>query len=300
MNIEQRFNYYIKNWKNKETIKITDSLKKFKQNELIFYPGPNSICPDNFNLHYGCWNEMFWWKQKFSLDFPCLSISADGIDNKGLPAIVKVRYIDNKKGGILGLLAYGTHWGNCNKKLNIIPWNKKINDCIWRGSPSGVQDSKEEPKNWKNSRMKLCYKWKDRFNVAIVNDFGRWDKTYLKPKIKIEEMLKYKYIISIPGNDKDSGLNWKLASNSVVLMAIPTIESWLMEGLLKPWFHFVPLKDDYSDLEEKVNWCKNNDKKCQIIVNNANKFMEQFKDIKVEEKIFNKIKDYYKSTFKFV
>ena len=33
-----------------------------------------------------------------------------------------------------------------------------------------------------------------------------------------KEFLKYKYILSVEGNDKDSGINWNLNSNSVVLM----------------------------------------------------------------------------------
>jgi hypothetical protein len=37
---------------------------------------------------------MFWWHQDgVGIDIPVLTISADGIDNKGLPAIVKVRLI---------------------------------------------------------------------------------------------------------------------------------------------------------------------------------------------------------------
>ena len=300
MNIDFRFNYYIKNWKNKETIKISKSLKEFKQDQIIYYPGPNNPAPKNFNSQYGCWDKMFWWNQKFSLNFECISISADGIDNKKLPAIVKVRYIDDEKAGILAPLAYRRHWGNLNKKLDIIPWNEKKNECIWRGAATGIQDSGKKTGEWENVRIKFCHKWKDKFNVGITVDFGRWDPIYNKPKMKIEEMLKYKYIISVPGNDKDSGINWKLASNSVVLMTTPRIESWLMEGLLKPWVHFVPLENDYSDLEEKIYWCKKNDKKCQIIVSNANKFMDQFKNIKVEEEIFNKIKQHYKNTFKFV
>ena len=39
---------------------------------------------------------------------------------------------------------------------------------------------------------------------------------FVKGKCNIQEFLKYKYILSIEGNDKDSGLNWKLNSNSVV------------------------------------------------------------------------------------
>ena len=113
-------------------------------------------------------------------------------------------------------------------------------------------------------------------------------------------MLKYKYIISLEGNDKDSGLNWKLASNSLVLMPIPKFESWLMEGKLKPWIHFVPIKDDYSDLSEKLEYCVNNDSIVKQIVINANNFMKQFKNFNKEVILYHFIINYYKDRFNFI
>ena len=35
-------------------------------------------------------------------------------------------------------------------------------------------------------------------------------------------------------------------------MKPPVVESWLMEGLLKPWVHYVPLAHDFSDLNQKL------------------------------------------------
>ena len=299
MNKEERFNYYIKNWKDKQLIKIPSYAKEFKQNEIIYYTGPNTPAPDNFPFHYGCWKKMFWWHQDFlPLDIPCLTISADGKNNHDLPAIVKVRYIDNSEGGIIGPLEYGRHFGFKNDlKLYKGTWDSKKAECIWRGAPTGIQDYGEQPKNWKNVRMMFCYKWFNKFDVGITTTWDNWDANYLKPSMSIPKMLDYKYIISLPGNDKDSGLNWKLASNSLVLMTPPRLESWLMEGLLKPWIHYVPLADDYSDLDTIVEWCKNNDEKCQEIVKNANNFMKQFENIENEIEIFNMIKEHYKKTF---
>jgi hypothetical protein len=301
MNVEQRVNYYIKNWKNKQTIKIPEHVKGFKQNEIIYYTGPNTPAPDNLPFHYGVWKKAFWWEQEqLQLDIPCLAISADGIDNHDLPAIVKVRYIDNHKGGILGPLEYGRHWDLRDAHSYKGLWKDKLSECIWRGTPTGIQDYGEQPQDWKNTRMAFCYKWSNKFNVGITCTWDRWDSSLIKPSMTIHEMLNYKYIISIPGNDKDSGINWKLASNSLVIMAKPKIESWLMEGLLEPYVHYVPLKDDYSDLEEQLKWCTDNDDKCQDIVKNANTFMKQFEDMEVEKRIFSKIKEHYTKTFTFI
>ena len=62
----------------------------------------------------------------------------------------------------------------------------------------------------------------------------------------------------------------------------------------------MPLKDDYSDLDEIIEWCKNNDTQCQEIVKNANTFMKQFENNDVENKLFAMIKKYYSEMFKFI
>ena len=113
--------------------------------------------------------------------------------------------------------------------------------------------------------------------------------------MSVEEMLKYKFIISVEGNDKDSGLNWKLNSNSLVLMPKPTISSWLMESELIPNYHYILLKDDFSDLRSKYWWCRKNTEKCKEIIKNANNFMKRFSNNEKEEEIEKKvINEYFK------
>jgi hypothetical protein len=68
-------------------------------------------------------------------------------------------------------------------------------------------------------------------------------------------------------------------------MAKPNITSWLMETKLIPDHHFILLQDDFSDLEEKLNWCNNNQDKCKDIIKNANLFMNKFANNKLEETI---------------
>ena len=50
-------------------------------------------------------------------------------------------------------------------------------------------------------------------------------------------------------------------------------------------YHYVLLKDDFSDLYEKYIWCENNQDKCKEIIKNANTYMKQFKDEYMEEKL---------------
>ena len=66
-------------------------------------------------------------------------------------------------------------------------------------------------------------------------------------------------------------------------MAKPHVESWLMESKLIPNYHYILLKDDYSDLIEKIDWCNKNPKICKNIIKNANNYMNQFKNERIEE-----------------
>ena len=73
----------------------------------------------------------------------------------------------------------------------------------------------------------------DPGEAVISHQLPSWSVVLPVGVKSVEEILKYKYIISAPGNDKDSGLQWKLASNSIVLMPKPLTESWFMESKLE-------------------------------------------------------------------
>ncbi len=289
-----RLKYYTNNLINdhkKEDIIIPEELNKFEQNKLYFYNGSLSNPPENFPFHYGNYKEGWWWGENngFSVKNKCLTISADGYENNSLPTLQKVRKIGYNKNSIIVPYEYIRHWGFVKKVINKNNlWKNKKNQVVYRGSLTGIEEQ---------SRLNFVKSYYQKFNIGLVNsNFYELNKNMLN----IQEMSKYKYQISIEGNDKDSGLNWKLASNSVILMRPPKFESWLMEGLLKPYVHYVPLNDDFSDFEEKLHWCKNNNKKCKIIAKNARLFVKQFLNMKKEKNIFYQIIGFYKNKFNFI
>ena len=93
-------------------------------------------------------------------------------------------------------------------------------------------------------------------------------------KLSVEEMLKYKYLLSLEGNDVATGLKWQLASSSVVFMPRPTAEIFAMEALLVPFVHYIPVKPDGSDVEEMMIWAKQNDEKARWILAQASRYMD--------------------------
>ena len=118
----------------------------------------------------------------------------------------------------------------------------------------------------------------------INKDWGG-DLKWLKPKISIAEHLKYKFILSLEGNDVATNLKWIMSSNSVAVMTRPKYETWFMEGRLIPDFHYILIKDDFSDLEEKLNYYIQNTGEAKAIIHNANTYIKQFFNKEQEDMI---------------
>ena len=45
---------------------------------------------------------------------------------------------------------------------------------------------------------------------------------------------------------------------------------------MEPWVHFIPLEEDLSDLQEKINWARENDDKVREIVKNGNELVAKW------------------------
>ena len=108
---------------------------------------------------------------------------------------------------------------------------------------------------------------------------------WIKPKMSILQHLDYKFILALEGNDVASNLKWVMSSNSLAVMTRPTCETWFMEGTLQPDVHYVEVKDDFSDLEEKLNYYINHPQEAQLIIDNAHQYVSQFMDAEREQLI---------------
>jgi RNase adaptor protein for sRNA GlmZ degradation len=68
-------------------------------------------------------------------------------------------------------------------------------------------------------------------------------------------------------------------------MPAPKYENWFMEGRLIPDHHYIQIRDDYTDLEEKLQYYIEHTAKAQAIINTANAYVKQFFDKKQEDLI---------------
>jgi hypothetical protein len=79
-------------------------------------------------------------------------------------------------------------------------------------------------------------------------------------------MLKYKYILDIDGNASTwDATAWKLNSGSVIFKAKSPWRQWFYDEYL-PWIHYIPIADDFSDLQEKYQWCETHAKECERMI----------------------------------
>ena len=56
-----------------------------------------------------------------------------------------------------------------------------------------------------------------------------------------------------------------------ILLVESKYKLWFRD-MLEPMVHYVPVKEDLSDLIDMIKWCKANDKKCKNIAINAKNF----------------------------
>jgi hypothetical protein len=122
-------------------------------------------------------------------------------------------------------------------------------------------------------------------DLGKVNDNGN-NNDWLKPPIPIAEHLKYKFILCLEGHDVATNLKWVMSSSSVAVMPQPRYETWFMEGRLIRDQHYICIKDDYSDMEERLNYFIDHPQQAMEISKNANQYVRQFQN-KRQEQILN-------------
>ena len=225
-----------------------------------------------------------------------------------LPVIAKTRFsryaIENSTGKpfyapIIWPMEMGRHYNpvyQYNKLYedgSVCAWDEKKSTLIWRGAFTGSIGIKNlttaYPYGGPRFHVVSTYFVANTsdVNVAFQRGHSTLNPRTVPPKYReatrltsandtsMLDQLKYKYILVLEGNDVATGLKWQLASNSVVFMAKPTTVSFLMEDILVPFVHYVPVRDDFSNLVEMVHWARKNDKKCKWISEQATLYMQQ-------------------------
>lgn len=169
------------------------------------------------------------------------------------------------------------YFKSLDEKSKTVNWESKINEYFWRGRPSGANY-----KNGSNLRLRLVKKSLSNQNVldAAFIEIRHLMKNLLAANLKNlklskiidkDEQIIYKYLIAIEGDSYPSSLHWQLYSNSLTIFVDTPYIEWYYAGI-KPYVHYIPLKSDCSDLEDKMIWLQENDSTAEEIAKNATEF----------------------------
>ncbi|KAL7423911.1 hypothetical protein Q5752_001496 [Cryptotrichosporon argae] len=171
-------------------------------------------------------------------------------------------------------------------KVSYVPWEQKTrNQIFWRGSTTGSFHSKKLP--WRQSQRERLHFFANNNSDAevdvLVDRNGKlglepWSRATLNeawmdiglagqptqcsrsdgscddmareinfmPPVPKEHAVSFKYVIDVDGNGWSSRFRRLLAGNNVVLKSTQYPE-WFNDMMI-PWYHYVPVKLDYTDL----------------------------------------------------
>jgi len=161
-----------------------------------------------------------------------------------------------------------------------VRWTDRKPVAFWRGGTTGIPDREND---WSSlPRSRLCelsrrHEQTGLFDVGFASVAQFHDAKAVEHEItraglmrgfvKAEEWNRYKFHIDIDGNSNAwAALFQKLLTGSPVLKVESSrgLVQWYYDEL-RPWYNYVPVAPDMSDLVDKVKWLNSNDRVAEAI-----------------------------------
>ena len=200
-------------------------------------------------------------------------VTTDIWENPETPKLMKARRLDDKsRNCALVKINWRRHF--CHP-VDPVAFKDKKPLLFFRGEIDG-----------KPRRVEFFEKWADSplcdLGDTTVKNRSRW----FAPMVKLTDHFDYQFILAIEGNDVASSLQWIMASNCVPVMTRPTAESWLMHSRMIPGVHYIEIKPDFSDVEDKLNHYITHPEEAEAISRSSREWAAQF-DNRKRETIIN-------------
>jgi hypothetical protein len=254
------------------------------------------VYPDGIGQRYGCYYRQAQLYFAMSAPFAqCRILAKDNDQRIQVPTIIKSRAVcDRGDHGVVLPLNWMRHWSSVgNLAANDRPFEQKDDRLLWRGVTTGCFDATDQ-NNPLSARYYLAHlpELADGIDAKFTKLTQHTDTNRSFPlaaaqarmgaRLTMAEQLGSKFLLCLEGNDVATGLKWMLGSQSTIIMPKPRCETWLLEGELKAWEHYVPVNTDLSDLNGIYDWCRSNPQKCKEIAQNGRAYVARFLDIKTE------------------
>lgn len=165
------------------------------------------------------------------------------------------------------------------RKYKEVPWKMRKSVAFWRGASNDkgytLENYREKPRFLISQLAKehpkeidagFCRVYPENVE-KVIEDLG-----LIVGYANLEGHLNYKYLPVLDGYMCTfPGFQWRLLSGSVTFKQ-ESDEVQYFYSALKPYKHFIPLKNDMSDLLEKIDWAKKHDRECHLIAERARAF----------------------------
>lgn len=199
----------------------------------------------------------------------------------------------------------------------VTKWDSKKSTAVFRGASTGCGVTVHTNPRLKLAKMSITSPIEDGFPLLDAG-ITKWNcrprKLYKNPILQVinPEILKkdhgirlvnsltpveqssFKYIVNVDGHVSAFRLSLELSMGSVVLLQKSKYRVWFRSYLVE-YEHYVPIEEDLSDLYEKIRWCKEHDKECKTIAQNARQFYDTYLSKKgtldFVQKLFCEIKE---------
>lgn len=184
------------------------------------------------------------------------------------------------------------------------PYEKRKDIIKWRGVPTGIAPTLENLPCLNRCKLVLLSKLFPSKIDASFNRYAAFDhhgtskklKTVFEilqgdPSLPIEPSKLYtetKYNISLDGNIAAWERVAQILTSGSVLLLQYHFSQYFYHGM-KPFVHYVPLKEDISDVFEKYEWLQENPVLAQKIAENGQKFADECLTSSALEKYFGAV-----------
>lgn len=266
---------------------------KYSNNEnLLFFLNLRNFPISKKDNTYPLDNIIQNHKIPYQTNFPILSLyTSDKYNDIPIPLPWDIRYIFDD------ILFPDISCEFINKKKLEFQWKNKTNKLCFRGYLIG--NGNDAKTNMRIKAYEIGLTNPEIFDIGIL-DFKKqlkknfnqsliiFQTKYFSNTLNDYEQSFYKYILILEGHFASSSISFRLHMKSCILLQESENKVWFSD-LLIPFKHYVPIRNDLSDLVEKTNWCMKNDKKCEKIALNGYKIIKKILTKKYIFDYMNKI-----------
>jgi len=164
---------------------------------------------------------------------------------------------------------------------NFSGWNTKAEKAVFRGSFTTCDVPIESNIRFRAHLLSLAFP--DHLDAVVSN--GYEGLVYGDHSIKVEgirdwgnrnkrlspnqQQNGYKYVLELEG----FASAWRIVQEmfySSLLLVPDSKFSDVLRSIIKPWVHYVPVKEDLSDLISKIEWCNDNTEDVRFMITQMN------------------------------